>query len=71
MIELKPCPFCGAQAAMSVLEDDQEPWQSAPDILCAWIACTCGAQIGECRTEAEAATHWNRRVAAVVGGSGT
>lgn len=60
MTDLLPCPFCGAKAAMSVLEDD-EPGE----IISAWVACSCGVELHEQRTEDDAAKCWNTRASSV------
>jgi Lar family restriction alleviation protein len=54
--DLLPCPFCGSQVALSVLEDD-EPGE----IISAWVHCPCGIEMHERRTEAEAVAKWNCR----------
>lgn len=66
--ELKPCPFCGGEAA----EDDNAQVYFDRDTLAEvdydepdgfWIECEeCGAMTGEFETRQEAIEHWNTRV---------
>ena len=53
--ELKPCPFCGKQGAICILEDEQ----GSPASF--WVNCFCGVETPERRTEQEAVTLWNTR----------
>lgn len=61
-IELKPCPFCGAEAVINTIEPHSHMLVLLPDyggetfIEC--TGCTCGIA-GE--TEHEAVEAWNRR----------
>jgi hypothetical protein len=63
-MELADCPFCGSNAAMSILLDDDDEC-----VLSAWVSCPCGIEIHECRTEAEAAMKWNCRAIPDHGGA--
>lgn len=52
-IELKPCPFCGADEASPYLG---EP---GPGVIKCWAA-DCGAEMNGFETDEEAAEAWNR-----------
>lgn len=64
MTTLLPCPFCGAKAAMSILED--EPGET----ISAWVSCECGVEICERPTEEEAISRWNTRATSLDDGIG-
>lgn len=51
--ELKPCPFCGGEAALFEQNCDR-PWH---------VLCYCGGRVGWFETKQEAIEAWNRRVA--------
>jgi len=67
--ELKPCPFCGAQA-ISCGGVNQETGNTVYNVFCTEGGRTCGASVFACRKDvgearAAAIAAWNRRGPAV------
>ena len=56
MTDLKPCPFCGGEAAED--EEDQRFTRYPYYVECH----NCGARSDEWKTKKEAIDAWNRRV---------
>lgn len=52
IVKLKPCPFCGCEAAL--IEDE-----GAYKVFC--LGAHCDAQYGWCAAEEQAVNGWNRR----------
>ena len=70
IIELKPCPHCGADVAEFADCEELEccrHFERCPAplryvaVVCSWIAGGCGATGGFAEDPAEAAEKWNRR----------
>ena len=58
MSDLKPCPFCGNEYSLMSGEMAEGSYMLQPGFV---FCCECGAEISECKTEAEAIEVWNRR----------
>lgn len=58
MSDLKPCPFCGNEYSLMSGEMAEGSYMLQPGFV---FCCECGAEISECKTEAEAIEAWNRR----------
>jgi hypothetical protein len=64
MDKLKPCPFCGGEAALECAEVDDNTIEPEDQEAKSWcVSCSCAAFIGTFDTEAEAIAAWNTRKA--------
>jgi hypothetical protein len=62
--KLKPCPFCGGEARITIHEVDQKPFMYFTRryaILCDWNNGGCGAEGLHSKIKEEAIQAWNKR----------
>ena len=63
--DLKPCPFCGRNAAEIFTQSERDDIQCDPErytIVCSWLEGGCGATCGFHDTVGMAVKIWNTRV---------
>ena len=58
MAKLKPCPFCGGEAEVDILEHQYRGFPKTYGVMC--LNCNCGTD-WFFETEEEAVAAWNRR----------